>query len=244
MHQADYLMYFTLCVLTVLRVAFASIARAGEPPETALLAATPELGGDSGRTILIAKQIDSERHAGVTLNRPTRTPPAARFLEHEPSSRIIEPLRRGGPVAVDTVFALVQAQENSGEGSLRLAPGLFLATAGALIDRIIEHQPDRARFFLGVVVWEPGELAAEIARGSWFVRPVDTAALLRTPTEGMWEELVHRSRAVTANLLLDRWWAAPANTGRLDVNCQRPSAPKTITGAASMFNTSPVRVGG
>jgi len=231
-------------MLTVLSITVVGIARAGESPEAVLLVATPELGGDFGQTILIAKRIDSGGHAGVILNRPTRISLATLFPDHEPSRKIIEPLHFGGPVAVDAVFALVQAQENPGEGSLQLAPDLFLATAGAVIDRIIEHQPDRARFFLGVVVWEPGELAAEIARGFWFVRPVDTAALLRTPTEGMWEELVHRSRAVTANLLLDGWRETPLNIGRHDVNRQRPSAPRTINGAASRFNASPVRVGG
>ena len=138
----------------------------------------------------------------MILNRPTRTSLAALFPDHEPSRKIVDPVHFGGPVAVDAVFALVRTKANPGEGSLQLAPDLFLATTGTVIDRIIEEQPDQARFYAGVVVWAPGELAAEIAGGFWFVRPADTDVVFRTPTEGMWEELVRRSRGVTAGLLL------------------------------------------
>lgn len=202
--QADYLKLFNVFVLLVFAAAAFGSARAGEPAETVLLVATPELGADYSRTILIATRAAHGRHVGVILNRPTRTSLAALFPDHAPSKKIVDPVHFGGPVAVDAVFALVRTKENPGEGSLQLAPDLFLATSGMVIDRLIEQQPDRARFYAGVVVWEPGELAAEIASGFWFVRPADTDVVFRTPTEGMWEELVHRARGLTASLLTIR----------------------------------------
>ena len=198
--QADYLKRFALFVLMVLAAAAFGSADAGEPAETVLLVATSELGAGYSQTILIAKGL-TNGDVGVILNRPTRMSLAALFPDHEPSTKIVDPLHFGGPVAVDTVFALVRTKENPGEGSLQLAPD-FLAATGTVIDRIIEQQPDRARFYAGVVVWEPGELAAEIASGFWFVRPADTDVVFRAPAEGMWEELVRRARGVTASLLL------------------------------------------
>jgi putative AlgH/UPF0301 family transcriptional regulator len=41
---------------------------------------------------------------------------------------------------------------------------------------------------------------AEIARGFWFVGPADAYVVFRTPTEGLWEELVQRSRGLAARL--------------------------------------------
>jgi putative AlgH/UPF0301 family transcriptional regulator len=197
--RADYLKLFNILALVVLAAAFGS-ARAGEPAETVLLVATPELGASYSRTILIAARVAQGRHVGVILNRPTRTSLAAMFPDHAPSKRVVEPLHFGGPVGVDAVFALVRTETNPGEGSVQLAPDLFLATTGTVIDRIIEQYPDRARFYAGLVVWEPGELAAEIASGFWFVRPAEADVVFRTPTEGLWEELVRRSRDVTARL--------------------------------------------
>jgi putative transcriptional regulator len=187
-------------VLLVLAAAAFGTARAEEPAESVLLVATPELGAGYSHTVLIAKRVTHERYVGLILNRPTRTSLAALFPDHEPSRKVVDPLHFGGPVAVDAVFALVRAKESPGEGSLQLAPDLFLATSGAVVDAIIENQPDRARFYAGVVVWQPGELAAEIANGFWFVRPADTEVVLRRHTEGLWEELVRGSRGVTASL--------------------------------------------
>lgn len=182
-------------------VAFAG-ARADEPPETVLLVATPELGAVYSHTVLIAKRITHERYVGLILNRPTETSLAALFPGHEPSKKVVDPLHFGGPVAVDTLFALVRTRQSPGEGSLQLAPDLFLAANAAVIDAVIEQQPDRARFYAGLVVWEPGELAAEVASGFWFVRSAETDLVFKKRTEGLWEELVRSSRGVTASLLL------------------------------------------
>jgi putative transcriptional regulator len=198
--QADYLKLFAVLGLAVLAaIAFGS-TRAGEPAESVLLVATPELGASYSRTVLIVTRVAQGRHVGVILNRPTRTSLAAMFPDHAPSKRVVEPLHFGGPVGIDAVFALVRTTESPGEGSLQLAPDLFFATAGAAVDRVIEQHPDRARFYAGLVVWQPGELAAEIARGFWFVRPIDADVVFRTPMEGLWKELVRRSQGLTAML--------------------------------------------
>jgi putative transcriptional regulator len=187
-------------LLLVLAVAAFGGARADEPAETVLLVATPELGAGYSHTVLIAKRLTQERYVGLILNRPTPMSLAALFPDHEPSKKVVEPLHFGGPVAAEAVFALVRTKESPGGGSLRLAPDLFLAIDGSVIDAVIEQQPDRARFYAGFVVWEPGELTAEIASGFWFVRAADTDVVFKKGTEGLWEELVRRSRDVTASL--------------------------------------------
>lgn len=70
---------------------------------------------------------------------------------------------------------------------------LFVAFDAETVDRIIEAEPDRARFVAGPVVWRPGELQEEIKRGLWYVLEPDAALVLRKPTAGLWEELVRRS---------------------------------------------------
>ena len=186
--------------LVVLAFAAITHARAAEPNEGVLLVATPELGGGYGHTILIAQPIEDGSHVGLILNRPTQVGLADLFPKHAPSRKVAEPVFLGGPFAVDALFALVRTKESLGEGSLQLAPDLFLATAATAVDRVIEAAPERARFYAGLVAWRPGELAAEIERGFWVVAPLDADVALRKRTEGMWEELVRRSRGVTAGL--------------------------------------------
>ena len=44
------------------------------------------------------------------------------------------------------------------------------------------------------MIWRPGELAEEIKRGAWYILEPDAGIAMRKP-EGLWEELVGRSRA-------------------------------------------------
>ena len=57
---------------------------------------------------------------------------------------------------------------------------------------------DRARFFVGAVVWRPGELAAEIRQGAWYVLEATPELVLPKRTTGLWEELV-RQAEISAN---------------------------------------------
>ncbi|MGB5082648.1 MAG: YqgE/AlgH family protein, partial [Burkholderiales bacterium] len=79
--------------------------------------------------------------------------------------------------------------------AMPMTPDLFLATEAKAVDRIIETESDHARFFVGVVIWRPGELDQELRRDLWFVDDPDPRLVLRRKTEGLWEELVRRSQA-------------------------------------------------
>jgi putative AlgH/UPF0301 family transcriptional regulator len=72
---------------------------------------------------------------------------------------------------------------------MQIMPGLFAAIDARSVERIIEADPDDARYFTGLVVWRPGELRHEIAQGAWYVLKSDSALVLREP-KGLWEALV------------------------------------------------------
>src|SRR5215470_14460776 len=74
-----------------------------------------------------------------------------------------------------------------------LAQDMFLVLDGATIDRVIEQNPSHARFYAGLVFWEPGELESELERGVWYVIDHDANLVFRGSTDGLWEELVRRS---------------------------------------------------
>jgi putative AlgH/UPF0301 family transcriptional regulator len=40
----------------------------------------------------------------------------------------------------------------------------------AVVDRVIETEPEHARFVAGLVAWQPGELRSEVEKkGAWYV---------------------------------------------------------------------------
>jgi putative transcriptional regulator len=183
----------SLCVLT-LAVLHLSLARAEDSDKTLLLVAKRALKDPLySSTILLAKPMPNGTHVGFILNRPTTMKLGEMFPEHEPSKKIADPLFLGGPADVNLVFAVVADHDGSRDDSLLLTPELSLAYSGGTVDRIIESESDRARFFVGLVVWRPGQLDDELKRGLWHVKEPEAKLVLRKKTDGLWDELVRES---------------------------------------------------
>jgi putative transcriptional regulator len=177
-------------------VFFLAAAGAAAPEETMLLVATRELEDPIwGSTIVLAKPVQGGGHVGFIVNRPTKMSLAELFPEHEASKKVADPLFLGGTVDMNLVFALVETHGSRKDGSIRIAPDLFFAYETKTVDRIIESESDHARFFLGLVVWRPGQLDDELDRGLWYVDEPQAKLVLRRKTDGMWEELVRRLEA-------------------------------------------------
>ncbi len=173
----------------------AAAAHAADDDEALILVARPQLNADAmyGSTILLAKPMRDGSSIGFIINKPTPVTLGELFPDHQPSLKVTESVFLGGPVGTNMIVALVARHESPGSGSIQLAPDLFLAVNAQTVDRIIENDPEHARFFAGVVVWRPGELEEELKRGFWYEMEADTALVFRKQTVGLWEELAQKS---------------------------------------------------
>jgi putative transcriptional regulator len=177
-----------------LMLSASALVHAAEISEPHILVAKPELRDALyGSAILVVKPVGGDQHVGFIVNRPTTATLGKLFPDDGPSQKIIDPVYLGGPVESQLIFALVEQAESPGGNSIELLPGLYAAFDAPIVDRIIESGGDHARFVAGLVVWRPGELAEEVKRGAWYVLEPDAGLAMRKP-EGLWEELVHRSR--------------------------------------------------
>lgn len=150
-----------------------------------------------GHTILLARPLGGDRHVGFIVNKPTPFTLGAVYPDHEASKKADSPIFLGGPYNAEIVMAIVNRADSPGGKSMRLTPELYLATEAGVIDRIIEKESGQARFLAGMVLWDTGELRAEVENGVWHVRAPDAKALMRPSTEGLWEELVVRAEVAT-----------------------------------------------
>jgi putative transcriptional regulator len=174
---------------------FSAAAAAAAPGETVLLVAKRQLDDDPlwNSTILLAKPVEGGGYVGFIVNKPTTMSLGELFPEHAPSKKVADPLFLGGTVDINRVFALVERHASAKDSAILVAPDLFLAYDSNAVDRIIESESDHARFFLGLVVWRPGQLDDEIERGLWYVQKPEVALVLRRKTDDLWEELVRRA---------------------------------------------------
>ena len=183
-------------------------AQQSDPAGAVTLVATPRLiDPDYRATVLLVVPVESNRHVGVIINRPTGRSLASLFPEHAPSKQVRDPVYFGGPMLRQAVFAVVHIDHTPGPGSIQMMKELFLATQATVVDHIIEATPNEARYYVGYVAWRPGELQQEVDRGLWYVLDADPDLVFRKDPGSLWEDLLRRARAVTA--------AAPERIGAL-----------------------------
>jgi putative transcriptional regulator len=100
--------------------------------------------------------------------------PTSGWVLHQPNARV----GRGAPT--------LQSGLES-DGTVSFAPGIDLSTSPDKLRVIAEQPPQRTRFLLGYAGWGPGQLASEMARGSWLYADPDPDLIFDTPAEVLWE---------------------------------------------------------
>ena len=179
-------------LLVLLGCAAPCTASADDLSRPITLVATPRLeNSEFSETVLFAAPLPNGMHIGFIVNRPSNVALATAFPEHVASRKVVDPVYIGGPVLPGRVFAVVRTPPKDAENLLQLMPGLVLAMDRAAIDRIIETTPNDARYFVGLLVWQPGELDEEVRAGAWEVSPADASAVFSTHPEMLWKTLLH-----------------------------------------------------
>ncbi|OAI53115.1 hypothetical protein AYO46_03785 [Betaproteobacteria bacterium SCGC AG-212-J23] len=185
--------FLILAAVFLVCIAVSLPSRSEGVDDTMILVAKRQLNDQLyGSTILIVKPLGEDRHVGFIINKPTQMTLGKLFPNHGPSQKVVDPVYLGGPFNSQVIFALVQRPDSPGGRSVRIAPDLYLAVDSQVVDRIIETDPQHARFFAGMVLWKPGELAEEIKRGLWYSLDARSEIVLKK-ADGLWEELVGRS---------------------------------------------------
>ncbi|HKY02353.1 MAG TPA: YqgE/AlgH family protein [Burkholderiales bacterium] len=175
--------------------------RAEDSEKPLMLIAAPGLMDPEYRqSVLLAVPAAHGGHIGIILNKPTQHTLASLFPNQEASKKVTEPVFFGGPFSTNALIAAVHSHSSPGPGCVGLMEDVFLAVHVGTIDEIIEQRPNTARYYLGYVAWQPGELREEINRGMWTVREADARVVFRKDVGNLWLELMRASRQVTASL--------------------------------------------
>jgi putative transcriptional regulator len=169
--------------------------------DAVVLVADPDLVDPVyAHTVLLATPMDDGSYIGVIVNRPTRQSLSSLFPEHEPSKKVHDPVYFGGPMLTQVIFALVHSDQSPGEGTLKMSNGLFLAIKETTIDHVIENTPNDAHYYVGTVMWQPGQLQQEIRRGVWSVIDADASVVFDHNPEQLWDHLRQKVDAMSVRL--------------------------------------------
>jgi len=144
---------------------------------------------------VVVLQRGGSEEVGVIINRPSDYA-LANVLDAPAAAKASDPLYSGGPFLPQQLIALIRDEKSPGEGSMQLVRGLYLSIGAAALERAVERSPGTARYYAGLVLWQPGELADELKRGLWLKLEVPLDTVFRRDATGLWDELLLAAQAV------------------------------------------------
>lgn len=161
-----------------------------------LLVATPALVDPNfARTVVLLLEHGDEGALGVVISRPTSVP--IREVLPDWVELVTRPdvLFAGGPVQTDSALAVAVVDDDLGDtspvGWRPLYPGAGLIDLDVPVE-LVRGVLTGLRIFAGYAGWGAGQLEAEIAEGSWYVVPAETADLLTGQAERLWRQVLRR----------------------------------------------------
>jgi putative transcriptional regulator len=183
-------------------------ALAQAPERGDLLVSTPELTGSTfAESVLLLIHHDDNGSIGLLLNRPTRLGPADVFPELTEHAALPARLFLGGPVQSTSLLMLVRGTPPTSTGTeLRILDDVYVTGDTGVLDAggVDAADESRIRMYAGQAQWQPGQLEAEIADGSWEVKPGRADVIFSADLAGLWE----RALKLGSALVVD---AAPRN---------------------------------
>ena len=144
------------------------------------------------RSVVFVSEHDDEGAIGVIVNAPSQLTVGEVLPELLDFASNPSVVHVGGPVQTDT--AIVLARSSSGP----FARDSAIECIGIVDPSAPPADTTALRVFAGYSGWDPDQLEAEIAEGSWWSIPTDPADLFTTDATGLWERSVRKLRGGAA----------------------------------------------
>jgi putative AlgH/UPF0301 family transcriptional regulator len=179
-----------LGAIAALLIGMTGVVHAEDLSEPVLLVASSMLEGSAfAQTVVLAAPLPNGGHIGFILNRPTSAKLGTLFPNDDAAQKVNEPVYIGGPAMLNGVFAVTRNAPSDGGTVVPLVPGLVAVLDASTVDRILATRPNDARYYAGLMLWEPDELEKEVGANAWEVRAADADTVLRAKSRGLWNAL-------------------------------------------------------
>ncbi len=114
-----------------------------------------------------------------------------------------EPVFVGGPVELDTVFALLRAPRGP-EGSADVAGDIHFIALKATLEKELQGaaNPNGLRLYVGYCGWGPRQLESEVRRGGWYIFGHSEDLAFDANPATLWTRLAAKAEGQSARLML------------------------------------------
>ena len=142
------------------------------------------------RAVILLADHGNDGSVGFILNKPIAMK-LDEVMEDFPEIEV--PLYYGGPVATETLHYVHDAGPIL-DGSMEISKGVYWGGDFEKLKFLIQTEvikPRNIRFFLGYSGWSDGQLAAELASGSWIKAEMDPNYTFQLNYKTLWESALN-----------------------------------------------------
>ena len=176
-------------LLLLICCAISTAFAADSAPGKGMLLVGTELvrGSDFEESVILLLHYDESGAAGLIVNKPTPSPPKRALPELEALERYIGKLYYGGPVGLNSIQALLRSGSPQ-DRSTHIIDDVYIVP---ITEDLIEDSTDSStlRLYVGYAGWAPGQLDAELRRGSWHITPASGEFVFEADPVNLWRKL-------------------------------------------------------
>lgn len=156
-------------------------------------------GGGFAKSVILIIQHDADGTMGLIVNQPTNTNPAELLSDIAGLENYNGKLFVGGPVAAWGIIMLLHSEQTP-TNAKHIFSNVYTSGDRELLGRLVRSDTiGEVRLYAGHAGWSPGQLDAEIKRGSWHVVPASTKSVFSTRPQELWQRLIDVSDRLIVN---------------------------------------------
>ncbi len=190
----------------LLAVTCAASAQSKRPEDLAIgkVLVTTRSAGDPlfAKSVVLLVRYNQSGALGLMINRRSTLPISRVLKDLDPAASHSDPVFVGGPVELDTVFALARARRKP-EGAAEVLGDIYLLTEKSALQKALGGNSDASglRVYLGYCGWTRGQLENEVHLGVWYIFSDREDLAFDDQPATLWSRLIEEAEALKADLV-------------------------------------------
>lgn len=150
-------------------------------------------------SVVMLVRVDQNGALGLMLNRRSAVPISEALHDLPGAAAHSDPVFVGGPVELDTVFALTRAPHPP-EGATAVFGKIYLLTAKPDLEKALAAASGEGqlRIYLGYCGWGPHQLENEVIHGGWHIFNRSEDLTFDSQPATLWPRLVGKAESQVA----------------------------------------------
>jgi putative transcriptional regulator len=146
-----------------------------------------------GHSVVLLLDHDDGGSLGLIVNRRFQATLSDAVPELEQPEAASHPVFFGGPLGSHQVFMLLRNDKPIPQ-TQHIAADIYFSAEREVLDHALQKKTpgNELHFYIGYASWTSGQLAYELARGSWHLVTGNAGVVFEDGAENLWEQLIDK----------------------------------------------------